>query len=107
MIELYYWPTPNGHKISIMLEECGLDYEVKRVDIGAGAQFDKGFMAISPNTRIPAIVDTDAGISVFEGGAIPIYLAEKAGKFLASDRVGRFETRSLSTKCVQKNDLSP
>ena len=82
MIELYYWPTPNGHKISIMLEECGLDYEVKTVDIGAGDQFDPEFLRISPNNRMPAIVDTDTGISVFEGGAILIYLAEKAGSDL-------------------------
>ena len=92
MIELYFWPTPNGHKISIMLEECGLDYEVKRVDIGAGDQFDKDFLAISPNNRMPAIVDTDTGVSVFEGGAILIYLAEKTGKLLPSDMAGRFET---------------
>lgn len=82
MIELYYWPTPNGHKISIMLEECGLDYEVKPVNIGAGDQFDPEFLRISPNNRMPAIVDTKTGISVFEGGAILIYLAEKAEKFL-------------------------
>lgn len=92
MIDLYYWPTPNGHKISIMLEECGLAYDVKRVDIGAGDQFDREFLAISPNNRMPAIVDTETGVSVFEGGAILIYLAEKAGKFLPSDTVARFET---------------
>jgi len=92
MIDLYYWPTPNGHKISIMLEECGLDYQVKPVDIGAGDQFDRDFLAISPNNRIPAIVDTETGVSVFEGGAILIYLAEKAGKFLPTDAAGRVET---------------
>ncbi len=92
MIELYYWPTPNGHKISIMLEECGLDYEVKPVDIGAGDQFNQQFLAISPNNRMPAIVDTETGVSVFEGGAILVYLAEKAGKFLPGDTAGRFET---------------
>ena len=91
MIDLYYWPTPNGHKISIMLEECGLPYEVKPVDIGAGDQFDPEFLAISPNNRMPAIVDTETGASVFEGGAILIYLAEKAGKFLPTDTVHRFE----------------
>ncbi len=91
MIELYYWPTPNGQKISIMLEECGLDYEVKRVNIGAGDQFDPAFLAISPNNRMPAIVDTDTGISVFEGGAILIYLAEKAGMLLPEEQVPRFE----------------
>ena len=92
MIDLYYWPTPNGHKISIMLEECGLEYAVKRVDIGAGDQFAHEFLVISPNNRMPAIVDTQTGISVFEGGAILIYLAEKAGKFLPTESAGRFET---------------
>lgn len=91
MIELYYWPTPNGHKVSIMLEECGLDYEVKPVNIGAGDQFSPEFLAISPNNRMPAIVDRETGISVFEGGAILIYLAEKAGRFLPEERAARFE----------------
>jgi GST-like protein len=92
MIDLYYWPTPNGHKISIMLEDCGLEYEIKPVDIGAGDQFAPEFLAISPNNRMPAIVDTETGVSVFEGGAILIYLAEKAGKFLPTESTGRFET---------------
>ncbi len=91
MIQLYDWPTPNGHKISIMLEECGLKYELKRIDIGAGDQFDSEFLAVSPNNRIPAIVDTETGVSVFEGGAILIYLAEKAGKLLPADTTSRFE----------------
>ncbi len=91
MIELYYWPTPNGHKISIMLEECGLDYEVKPVNIGAGDQFDPDFLKISPNNRMPAIIDTDTGVSVFEGGAILVYLAEKAGKLLPQEQAARFE----------------
>ena len=91
MIELYYWPTPNGHKISIMLEECGLDYEVKAIDIGAGDQFAPEFLGISPNNRIPAIVDSDTGISVFEGGAILVYLAEKVGRFLPTDTTQRFD----------------
>lgn len=91
MIDLYYWPTPNGHKISIMLEECGLEYEVRRVDIGAGEQFDPKFLAISPNNRMPAITDRDTGISVFEGGAILIYLAEKAGMLLPTETAERFE----------------
>ncbi len=86
MIELYTWPTPNGHKIHILLEETGLAYEVRPVDIGAGDQFDPDFLAISPNNRIPAIVDPDgpdgAPISLFESGAILIYLAEKTGQFL-------------------------
>jgi len=91
MIELYYWPTPNGKKISVMLEECGLEYEVKRVDIGAGDQFKPEFLAISPNNRMPAIIDTGTGISVFEGGAILIYLAEKANMFLPQEDRQRFD----------------
>jgi len=90
MIELYYWPTPNGHKITIFLEEAGVDYEIKPVDIGIGEQFDLDFLKIAPNNRIPAIVDTDPigggdPVSVFESGAILIYLAEKHGKFLPDD----------------------
>ena len=92
VIDLYYWPTPNGRKISIMLEECGLEYRVKRVDIGGGDQFDAEFLKISPNNRMPAIVDDETGISVFEGGAILIYLAEKAGMFLPTESAARFET---------------
>src|SRR5208337_3411964 len=89
-IELYYWPTPNGWKISIMLEECGLPYAVHGVDINAGEQFEPAFLAISPNNRMPAIVDPDGPggqpISVFESGAILQYLAGKTGKFMPSDR---------------------
>jgi GST-like protein len=91
MIELYYWPTPNGHKISIMLEECGLDYTTIPVSIGAGDQFSPEFLKISPNNRMPAIVDRDNGVSVFEGGAILVYLAEKSGQLLPTDTEGRFE----------------
>ena len=84
-IELYYWPTPNGWKISIMLEECGLPYVIRGVDIGAGDQFKPEFLAISPNNRMPAIVDPDGpdgkSISVFESGAILEYLAAKTGRF--------------------------
>jgi GST-like protein len=90
MIELYYWPTPNGHKITLFLEEVGLPYQIKPVNIGAGEQFRPEFLAISPNNRMPAIVDTapaDGGepISVFESGAILVYLAEKTGRFLSAD----------------------
>ena len=97
MIQLHYWPTPNGHKITMFLEEAGLDYEIVPVDIGAGAQFKPEFLKIAPNNRMPAIVDTrpaDGGapISVFESGAILLYLAEKTGKFLASDLRGKAET---------------
>lgn len=87
MIELYYWPTPNGHKITIFLEEAELEYKIIPVDISAGDQFKPEFLKISPNNRMPAIIDnrpTDGGeaISVFESGAILQYLAEKTGKFL-------------------------
>jgi GST-like protein len=87
MIDLYYWPTPNGHKITLFLEEAGLPYRIVPVDISAGAQFEPDFLAISPNNRMPAIVDrapVNGGepISVFESGAILTYLAEKSGRFL-------------------------
>jgi len=90
MIDLYYWPTPNGHKISVFLEEAGIPYSIKPVDIGAGEQFKPEFLAFSPNNRMPAIIDhapDDGGekISVFESGAILVYLAEKSGKFLSDD----------------------
>lgn len=94
MIELYYWPTPNGHKITIFLEEANLDYRIVPVDISAGDQFKPEFLRISPNNRMPAIIDmnpADGGepISVFESGAILLYLAEKTGKFIAEDLRGR------------------
>jgi len=91
MIDLYYWPTPNGHKISIMLEECDLPYKTIPVAIGAGDQFAPEFLRISPNNRMPAIVDHDNGISVFEGGAILMYLAEKAGRLLPEGQTERYE----------------
>ncbi|MDJ0714648.1 MAG: glutathione S-transferase N-terminal domain-containing protein [Prochloraceae cyanobacterium] len=89
-IELYYWPTPNGHKITIFLEEAGLDYKIVPVNIGAGDQFKPDFLKISPNNKMPAIVDKDPEdggdpISVFESGAILLYLAEKTNKFLPAD----------------------
>ena len=87
MIDCYTWPTPNGYKVSIMLEEIGLPYTVHAIDIGKGDQFEPQFLRISPNNKIPAIVNSDGlggkSISVFESGAILIYLAEKAGKLLA------------------------
>ncbi len=92
MIDLYYWPTPNGRKISIMLEECGLEYNAIPVNIGQGEQFQPVFLRKSPNNRIPAIFDHENNISVFEGGAILVYLAEKTGKFLPRDPCGRAET---------------
>lgn len=96
MIELHYWPTPNGHKITLFLEETGLPYAIKPVNIGRGEQFAPAFLAISPNNRMPAIVDTEpadggAPISVFESGAILQYLAEKTGRFLPTDLRARVE----------------
>lgn len=95
MIDLYYWPTPNGWKISIMLEECGLPYALKPVNIGKGDQFLPAFLAISTNNRMPVIVDHDCAdgnpISVFESGAILQYLAEKTGRFMPSGTRGRYE----------------
>jgi GST-like protein len=96
MIDLHYWPTPNGWKISIMLEECGLPYKIVPVNIGTGDQFKPEFLKISPNNRMPAIVDHEppgggAPVSVFESGAILQYLAEKAGKFLPKDLRGKYE----------------
>ncbi len=96
MIDLYYWTTPNGHKITIFLEETGLPYTLKPVNIGKGEQFDPAFLAISPNNRIPAIVDhapKDGGpaLSVFESGAILQYLAEKTDRLLPADPRGRME----------------
>ena len=92
MIELYTWTTPNGRKVSIMLEELGVPYEAKAINIGQDDQFAPEFLAISPNNKIPAIVDTETGTSVMESGAILIYLAEKHGKFLSSDPKKRSET---------------
>ena len=94
-IELHYWPTPNGIKITIMMEECGLPYEIKPVNIGAGEQFKPEFLAIAPNNRMPAIVDHDGPggkpISVFESGAILQYLGRKMGKFYPADEHARVE----------------
>jgi GST-like protein len=96
MIDLYYWPTPNGWKISIALEEMELPYEVKPVNIGRGEQFEPAFLRISPNNRMPAIVDPEPlgggeSIAIFESGAILLYLAEKSGKFLPDDVRGRYD----------------
>jgi len=95
MIELHSWPTPNGHKVHIMLEECGLPYAVHAVDLGHGAQFDPAFLAISPNNKIPAIVDPEGPdgrpISLFESGAILVYLAAKVGRLLPKSDRGKYE----------------
>jgi len=110
MIDLYYWPTPNGWKISIMLEECGLPYQLLPVNIGKGEQFKPEFLTISPNNRMPAIVDNDppgggAPIPVFESGAILIYLAEKTGRFMPTDVRGR--TQVLQWLMWQMGGLGP
>jgi len=98
VLDLYYWPTPNGWKITIMLEECGLPYRIVPVNIGAGEQFDPVFLALSPNGRMPALVDhapEDGGepVSLFESGAILEYLAEKSGRFLPADLRGRYRVK--------------
>ena len=94
-IEVYYWPTPNGHKITIMLEECGLPYKIKPVNIGRGDQFKPKFLAISPNNRMPALVDPDGPggkpISIFESGAILQYLGRKTRKFYPAEERARVE----------------
>jgi GST-like protein len=94
MIELYFWPTPNGHKASIMLEESGLEYETRPINILVGEQFAPDFLAISPNNRIPAIVDRDGPqrepFSLFESGAILLYLAEKSGRLMPRETAARF-----------------
>jgi GST-like protein len=95
MIEVYSWATPNGHKVHIMLEECGLPYRVIPVDIGAGDQFKPAFLAISPNNKIPAIIDPDGPegkpYSLFESGAILLYLAGKTGKLLPESVTGKYD----------------
>jgi GST-like protein len=110
MIDLHYWTTPNGHKITIFLEETGLPYKIFPVNIGKGQQFERKFLDISPNNRIPAIVDHDpadggAPIPVFESGAILLYLADKTGKYIARDLRGRVET--LEWLFWQMGNLGP
>ena len=90
MIDLYTWTTPNGRKVSIMLEELGVDYTAHSIDISKDEQFNPDFLKIAPNNRIPAIVDHDTGIQMMETGAIMLYLAEKYGKFLPTDEKGRW-----------------
>src|SRR5664279_2433444 len=96
MITLHYWPTPNGHKITICLEEAALPYQIVPVNIGKGEQFLPKFLAIAPNNRMPAIVDDappDGGapLSIFESGAILVYLANRCGRFLPTDVRGHYE----------------
>jgi GST-like protein len=112
MIDVYSWATPNGHKVHIMLEETGLPYTVHGVNIGAGDQFTAGFLAISPNNKIPAIVDSEGPktvdgkpFSLFESGAILIYLAEKTGRFLPADPAARYAT--LQWLMFQMGSIGP
>ncbi|MBI1868856.1 MAG: glutathione S-transferase N-terminal domain-containing protein [Methylocystis sp.] len=110
MLDLHYWPTPNGHKITIFLEEAGLSYRIVPVDLAKGEQFAPAFLAISPNNRMPAIVDRappdgGAAVTVFESGAILVYLAEKTGKFLTRELRGR--VRALEWLFWQVGGLGP
>jgi GSH-dependent disulfide-bond oxidoreductase len=105
MIDLYTWTTPNGRKISILLEELGLAYETHSIDIGKDEQFQPDFLKISPNNKIPAIVDRDTGIALMESGAIMIYLADKTGKLL--DREGERRYRALEWLMWQMGGAGP
>lgn len=109
MIDVYTWPTPNGHKVHIMLEECGLEHTIHGVNIRKGEQFEPDFLAVSPNNRIPAIVDQDGPdgkpYSLFESGAILIYLAEKTGKFLAAE--GRARHDAIQWLMFQMGNVGP
>ena len=108
MIDLYYWPTPNGHKISIALEEMGLEYRVIPINIGQGDQFSEEFLSINPNHRIPAIVDSDGpggSFPLFESGAILVYLARRTGQFLPGDDAGMY--RCLEWLMFQMGGVGP
>lgn len=109
MIEVYSWATPNGHKVHIMLEECGLPYRVMPVNIGIGDQFKPEFLAISPNNKIPAIIDPDGPegvpISMFESGAILLYLAAKTGRYLPENVTARYEV--LQWLMFQMSSVGP
>ena len=105
MIELYTWATPNGRKVSIALEELGLPYRVHAIDISRGEQHTPEFTAISPNQKIPAMVDTESGISLMESGAILLYLAEKTGRLLPSEPTQRWAT--IQWLMWQKGGLGP
>lgn len=105
MIDLYTWSTPNGRKVSIMLEEVGLDYTVRSINIGKDEQFDPEFLRIAPNNKIPAIVDHETGLHLMESGAILMYLAEKTGRFLPQDLEGKW--RVLEWLMWQKSGIGP
>jgi len=93
VIDLYTWTTPNGRKVSIALEEMGLDYTAHAINIGEGEQFAPDFLKISPNNKIPAIVDNDTGLLLMESGAILLYLADKTGRFMPADTAGRWQAK--------------
>jgi GST-like protein len=105
MIELYTWSTPNGRKVSIMLEEIGLPYTVHSIDIGKDEQFQPHFLKISPNNRIPAIIDTDTGQTLFESGAILMYLAEKTGQLWP--KTGEAHWRTIEWLMWQMGGIGP
>lgn len=105
MIDLYTFTTPNGRKASIMLEEVELPYNVHKIDITKNDQFTPEYVAINPNSKIPSIIDQETGITVFESGAILIYLAEKTGKFLLTDQKGRFQV--LEWLMLQMGSVGP
>jgi GST-like protein len=109
MIDFYTWSTPNGHKVAIMLEETGLDYTLRPVNLGAGDQKQPAYMAVNPNGKIPAIVDHDGPdgrkLTIFESGAVLLYLAEKSGRFLAADPDLRW--RTVSWLMFQMGGLGP
>ncbi len=105
MIDLYTWTTPNGRKVSILLEELGVPYEVHPIHIGEGDQHGPDFLAISPNNKIPAIVDRDNGLTLMESGAIMIYLADKYGRFLPSETMAR--ARAMEWLMWQMGGLGP
>ena len=112
MIDLHYWPTPNGKKVSILLEECGMPYRIVPCRIGKGDQFTDEFLKISPNNRMPALVDDDPEgggppITVFESGAMMMYVAEKAGQFYPQDLRARYEVNQwvMWQMLLQKNGL--
>ena len=104
MIDLYTWTTPNGRKVSILLEELGVEYAVHGVNIGEGEQFDPAFLSIAPNNKIPAIVDREAGVELMESGAIMLYLAEKHGRFL---EVGEGRLRVVEWLMWQMGGIGP
>ncbi len=105
MIDLYTFTTPNGRKASIMLEEVGLAYNVHKIDITKNDQFTPEYVAINPNSKIPAIIDQETGITIFESGAILIYLAEKTGKLLPSDQKGKFQV--IEWLMLQMGSIGP